>query len=843
MKTPLQRQFRLWTILLVFVPSLMIMTIYTVNQIQIAKRQNLELVNQRVYSQKLLIDYWMTGRADDIRALSRSDSIRTFDEQQIKQVLTIAQQANNKFDSLAYINKDGIIKISTHGENSQQPSVIDRPYFQAAMAGKEYISDIITGRISGSLVFAFSSPLYDYAGNVQGVIVGYVKTATLETLLRDNWIGQTGEVFLVNREGTMITEPRYVNVLIDRGLVETTAKMNFKITADAFRNTRLGGTGTATWIDYLGNRVLGAYQGMPEQGWTIIGKINEEEVLAPIYQQLRLMAGGTIIAVLLILPLATLLTNRIKRPIDWLIRQSNLIATKNYEMVGQNAFLEKMPRELANLCQTFTDMSREIANTVGLLKENEAKLESKVIEIQDVNATLEEEIAERQAAQAELHETHDALIVSEARYRGLFDHIQNSFTLQKVITDENGRPVELEYVDVNPAFEGMICRKAADIVGRRFKEVYTGINEKPFNWIQELGEVALTGQPKNFEAYFAVSGRWYHFSAYSPEKGFIALISADITERKQAEQQLKYLNAELAGKMQELQNVNATLEEEIMERQAAQEALLNSRDSLIASEGQLKRHASELSEINKELKSFVNIVAHDFRAPMVNLKGFSRELGHSLNDLRRIVQDTLVHLPQKAQAEADELMEKDIPDELQFIHSAVDRLDRMVNVLLQLAREGRREMVYKQVDCNEIVKAVLQTFDHQITQKGIQVEVGPMPIIVTDYLAMEQIIGNLMDNAIKYLEPDRPGKISISCTDNGDEYLFSVRDNGRGIANQDQEKVFEIFRRAGNQNIPGEGIGLAYVRTLIRQLGGKVWCESEIGMGTRFNFSVSKIIK
>ena len=836
---PLQKQFRLLTILFVVIPSMLIMTFYTINQIKIAKQENLELINQRVYSQKQLINYWMEERADDIRALSLSESLRNFDEQQMKQALHLAQQANQQFDSLAYVTKEGIIKISTL-ENFRQQSVTDRPYFQASLAGKEYISDVITGRISGSLLVAFSAPLFDYSGNVQGVIVGYVKTNTLETLLRDNWIGQTGEIFLVNREGLFLTEPRYVNVLIDKGLVQGTAKMNFKITDDALRNIRLGESGTASWIDYMGDKVLGAYQDMPEHGWTVIGKIQEKEVLAPIYRQLEIMSAVTLVAVLLILPFATLLTNRIKQPIDWLIRQSNLVAAENYEMVGSEKSPQKMPYELGILCDTFVQMSRKIANTVNLLKDNKAKLASKVVEIQDINATLEEEIDERQAAQDSLQETHDALLLSESRYRGLFDHIQASFTLQKVIVNENGQPIELEYVEVNPAFRKMVCNMSCNIIGKRFKDVYPSIKQQPFNWIQELGEVALTGQPKTFDTYFGVSRRWYHFSAYSPEQGFVALISTDITERKQYENQLKFLNSELEARMQELQDVNATLEEEIMERQAAQEALIASRDSLLVSEAHLKRHTTELVETNKELKSFVNIVAHDFRAPMVNLKGFSNELTYALTDVKQIVQEALVHLPEQSQGKAEELIERDIPDALQFIHSSVDRLDRMVATLLKLAREGRREMIYKQVDCKELVNIILRTFDHQIAQKGIQITVGPLPTIETDHLAMEQIISNLLDNAIKYLEPGRPGKISLSCADNGDEYQFKVEDNGRGICIQDQEKVFEIFRRVGNQDVPGEGMGLAYVRTLVRQLGGKVWCESEQSVGAAIFFAIPK---
>ena len=405
----LGRQFRIWTVVLILVPSLLIMAIYTMAQVKISKQQNLELISQRVSSQNRLIEYWIGQRIFEIRDLSQSKAFRTLDQSQMEQDLYVKQQGNKDFDSLSYIDKDGAFRMSTLINGIQFSSTNDQPFFQKALAGKEYISDVVIGRNSGLSIINFSAPIFDYSGKFQGLILGSVKIATLELLLRDNWIGQTGEVFLINREGTMLTELRYVDALIDKGLVKNTAKMNFKITDDAFRNIRLGESGTAEWIDYLGNKILGAYLDVPERNWTIIGKINEGEVLAPIYQQLRMMAIGILLLVMLMLPLATLITNRTKKPIDWLIEQSGLIATGDYKMVGQDKRPENIPRELSTLCDTFVEMSHKIAHTVGQLKENEAQLESKVMEIQDVNAILEEEISDRQAVEEEIRQLNVVL--------------------------------------------------------------------------------------------------------------------------------------------------------------------------------------------------------------------------------------------------------------------------------------------------------------------------------------------------------------------------------------------------------------------------------------------------
>jgi len=119
-----------------------------------------------------------------------------------------------------------------------------------------------------------------------------------------------------------------------------------------------------------------------------------------------------------------------------------------------------------------------------------------------------------------------------------------------------------------------------------------------------------------------------------------------------------------------------------------------------------------------------------------------------------------------------------------------------------------------------------------------EVTIGPLPDLVVDKAAAEQIFGNLLDNALKYLEPARSGKIEVTAEQNAGETIFTIRDNGRGIATEDTQKVFELFRRVGRQDVPGEGMGLTYVKTLVRRLGGRIWCESEPGVGSAFSFTI-----
>lgn len=186
-----------------------------------------------------------------------------------------------------------------------------------------------------------------------------------------------------------------------------------------------------------------------------------------------------------------------------------------------------------------------------------------------------------------------------------------------------------------------------------------------------------------------------------------------------------------------------------------------------------------------------------------------------------------------------EALEEDIPEALEFIESSVNRMDALINAILKLSRIGRRDLKIEPVDVSGIVQNILKTLGHQLEVGRVTVSVAELPEVFTDKTAIEQIVGNLLDNALKYLDKSRPGQLEVSAESGTYEMIFKFQDNGRGIAAEDMSKVFEIFRRAGKQDMPGEGMGLAYVKTLVRRLGGRIWCESELGVGTLFCFTIT----
>jgi PAS domain S-box-containing protein len=257
-------------------------------------------------------------------------------------------------------------------------------------------------------------------------------------------------------------------------------------------------------------------------------------------------------------------------------------------------------------------------------------------------------------------------------------------------------------------------------------------------------------------------------------------------------------------------------------------------------EDQLKRYAAELEHSNEEVKNFAYIVSHDLRVPLVNLKGYTSELHSALEVVGPAMETALPHLNEDKRSALAMALHEDVPEALEFITNSVSRMDSFINSVLILSRLGRRELKPESIDMNTLVKTSLENLSHQIQERGIDVTVASLPEVVADRTAMEQIMGNILGNAVKYLDSERPGQIEVTAQTNNGEQVFCIRDNGRGIAQEDMHKVFAPFRRAGKQDTQGEGMGLAYVQTLVRRHNGRIWCESEPGKGTTFTFTISQ---
>jgi signal transduction histidine kinase len=278
------------------------------------------------------------------------------------------------------------------------------------------------------------------------------------------------------------------------------------------------------------------------------------------------------------------------------------------------------------------------------------------------------------------------------------------------------------------------------------------------------------------------------------------------------------------------------------ELEQAQQRLIEANAGL---ENAIAERTAELTETNEEVQRFAYIVSHDLRAPLVNIMGFTSELATLRAQLGEKLfpegaeQGSLPGPGQTAQeSETDKVMLEDFDEALGFIKSSIAKMDRLINAILTLSRQGARRFTIEPVDMNALLKTIADATAHQLLEADAELIIEDLPVIESDRLALEQIFSNLIDNALKYLRTGVPGRITVDAKRAGSAVTFLVADNGRGIARDDYKRVFELFRRSGVQDRQGEGIGLANVKALVRRLGGVVAVESELGEGTVFKVSL-----
>jgi signal transduction histidine kinase len=255
---------------------------------------------------------------------------------------------------------------------------------------------------------------------------------------------------------------------------------------------------------------------------------------------------------------------------------------------------------------------------------------------------------------------------------------------------------------------------------------------------------------------------------------------------------------------------------------------------------ELQNRRDLLEQYNEELKDFSYIVSHDLRAPMINVQGFVNELGLSLDDLRKVLDAELGHMPEHKKAALLDILDEDIPTSTRFITGGVAKMNQLLAGILKISRLGRQELNIGIVDTHRLVIDNIEAIKYQSDQAGAEFQLKPLPQVEADPYLLAQIFANLLSNAVKYLDPKRAGRIEIWADNQSDHFRFFFKDNGLGVSEKDQKKIFEMFRRGGNHAVEGEGVGLNYVKSAIKRLGGTISLESVAGQGSVFSFTVPK---
>jgi signal transduction histidine kinase len=230
----------------------------------------------------------------------------------------------------------------------------------------------------------------------------------------------------------------------------------------------------------------------------------------------------------------------------------------------------------------------------------------------------------------------------------------------------------------------------------------------------------------------------------------------------------------------------------------------------------LQQRAAELAEANAQLEQFAYAASHDLQEPLRMITSYLQLLERRYRD--------------KLDTDAQE-----------FIGYAVDgatRMKRMINDLLAYSRVVSRGQPLELTDCEHLLAQVLSNLEVTIKENDALITHALLPTVMADGTQLMEVFQNLIGNAIKF-HADRPPQVHVAAQQTGDKWLFSVRDNGIGIAPEYTERIFVIFSRLHSQvQYPGTGIGLAICKKVVERHGGHIWVESQPGDGATFFFTI-----
>ncbi len=347
------------------------------------------------------------------------------------------------------------------------------------------------------------------------------------------------------------------------------------------------------------------------------------------------------------------------------------------------------------------------------------------------------------------------------------------------ITDPRGK---ITYV--NDKFCAISKYAREELLGQDHRIINSGHHPKAF--IRDLWQTIGSGRVWHGEIKNrAKDGTFYWVATtivpFLDEHGkpvqYIA-IRADITERKQAEEQIIQLNTDLQVR------------------------------------------AVELAEANKELESFSYSVSHDLRAPLRHVHGYVEMLQRA----------TEGQLSEKAQRYVRTIMD------------ASTEMGQLIDDLLAFSRMGRTEMGASRVDMDALVQDTIRDLGIATTGRNIAWQTASVPTVLGDRSMLKQVLANLVGNAVKYSRQRDPAQIEIGCAgEEGGRVILFVRDNGAGFDMQYVHKLFGVFQRLHRaEEFEGTGIGLATVRRIVARHGGRVWAEGAVDQGATFYFTLQR---
>jgi len=779
------------------------------------------------------------------------------------------KEANPAISEFLLIDANGKVVASNNIDNIGQDKSTDTLF----IIGQKQVNikDVYYSDISKEPLIAVSCPFLDSNTNeLLGVLAARIKLTELDEILTERTgLGKTGEVYIVNKYGYMITPSRFL----------TGTFLKQRVDSDNFRSA-LSHKGSylhtaqepnvLICLDYRGIKVLGSRAYIPQMQWVLLAEMDLSEAFAPLA-----IIHLLFILTLCLIPLAAwglgaLLARRIIAPIHALHKGSEIIGEGNLDYkVGTDA-----RDEIGQLSRAFDQMTTHLKTTTTSID------------------ALNKEVVERKKAEALVRD-------SEIQYRTIYNSSKDAIML--VVPSKGfvaGNPATLEmfgckdekeFLGMSPEIlspkyqpddvsSSVKAQQMMDIAMKKGSHAFEWTHKRLDTGKEFFASVLLTRMELRGETILQATVRditevktaqeklrlaaeeWQRtFDAMSD---FVFIQAADNTILKANKSMLNALGAkpeEIIGRkcfdvLHKLNHPwpNCPFEKTKLDKHSHMEEvddknigipllittspILNEKGELVGSVhvskdiSQIKKAQAELEKKNKELmkldelkSEFISTVSHELRTPLsITKEGIS------------LVVD---EIPGKVNPK-----QKDI---LRTANSNIDRLARIINDLLDISKieAGKVELKKKTVDLANLIKEAAALFEKEALKKCLEIKLdipkGAVNIEIDPDRIM-QVFTNLIGNAIKFTES---GTIEVSIKEKEGEVECFVSDTGMGIAEENMPKVFEKFvqfHRTAGGGAKGTGLGLSIVKGIVEMHKGRIWVESAPGKGTKFTFTLPK---
>ena len=328
----MQAKLLIIVLALAIVPLIGLQTYSTLQNL----KSNQDLISQR-FSQisedeTRYITEWSNELLIKVRTLASFDTIQNFESEKAMPQLSNYKDLWGYYESLALADTTGTTTINT---DAKTIDVKDRAYFLAGIKGNELVSDPVVSRATGNLIVTIETPVKKN-GQIVGVVFGNVPVFTIGEVLAQLKLGETGEAYLIKQDGTMITSPKYEQQLIDQGLVKDaegvvleTAVLNYKMDTFASQQIAAGKTGTSTYVNYVGKKVIGSYTWIPALRWGLVIEQSQDEVMASVYKSVIASVVIILVSILAIVIIVVFVTRSIARSIREMAEVAGKLAVGN----------------------------------------------------------------------------------------------------------------------------------------------------------------------------------------------------------------------------------------------------------------------------------------------------------------------------------------------------------------------------------------------------------------------------------------------------------------------------------------------------------------------------------